>query len=249
MRAGRSISSIARLTNNELLSEAAPMQRELDSKLKRETQISKLLDSLKSFDLPQLNIQLKQLLFEISPRDYIFYYIPHVMTIIGNLIEKGIISSAQEHAMSEIFGTYLRKFYEDSLVMEKNGAQPKTVLLFIPEGEYHELGLLMAGIVCRQKGFHTIYLGPNLPVEGISLAIKGMTLVPYAILISITQIPLKFIKSPIESYIKELTHHIPKSCSIWLGGSRSFELSHSRFRNKLRIFESIEEFERKIEYL
>lgn len=249
VRAGRSISSIAKLTNNELLSEAAPMQRELDSKEKRDTQIANLLDSLKSFDVPQLNIQLRQLLFEISPRDFIFYYIPHVMTIIGDSIEKGIISFSQEHAMSQIFGTYLRKIYEDSIVIEKNSLKAKTVLLFIPEGEYHELGLLISGIVCRQKGFQTIYLGPNLPLESLSLAVNGMKVVPHAILISLTQIPLKLIKSPIESYIKEVSRHIPKSCSIWLGGSRAFELKHTRFRNKLRIFESIEEFEQKIEYL
>lgn len=248
VRAGRSISSITGLNNDQLLSEAAPMQGALDSRVKLDDQISKLLSCLKVFDLAKLNIQLRQLLFELSPRDFIFYFIPQIMTLIGNLSEKGIISVPQEHVMSEIFGTYLRKIYEDFPVIEKNGTKPRTVLLAIPEGEYHEFGLLISGIVCRQKGFHTIYLGPNLPIESLSSAVNSMKPTPFAILISVTQIPPKFIKSPIEKYIKQLIRHIPKSCSIWLGGSRSFELRDTRFRDNLKVFESIEEFEQKIEY-
>lgn len=249
VRAGRPISSIARLTDDALLSQAAPLHRSLDSKVKLDTQISNLLGSLTSYDMAQLNIQLKQLLFDVSPREFIFYYIPQVMTIVGNLLEKGIISGSQEHAMSEKFVTYLRKVYEESFVIRKTGAPAKTVLLFIPEGEFHELGLLIAGIVCRQKGYETIYLGPNLSIQSLSLAINSMKLIPHAILISVTQIPIEFIKHPIESYLRELTRHIPKSCSIWVGGSRSFELKHTPFLNNLRVFESIEEFEQKIEYL
>lgn len=249
VRAGRSISSITGLSNDELFFAAAPMQRELEAKMKRDAGITNILDCLKTFDMRALNKFLQQLLFEISPRDFIFYYVPQAMNVLNNLSEKGNISVSQEHRMSEIFGTYLRKIYEDLCVKEKIGGQPKTVLLCLLEGEHHELGLLISGIVCLQNGFNTIYLGPNLPMESLIATANSMQPMPHAILLSITQTSLGASEHHVESSLIELRRYIPKSCPIWLGGSGCFELRQTGFQKKMRIFESIEEFEQKIKFL
>ena len=43
----------------------------------------------------------------------------------------------------------------------------KKYLLFLPPDEWHEIGLLFANYIIRSKGFETIYLGQNVPIENI----------------------------------------------------------------------------------
>jgi methanogenic corrinoid protein MtbC1 len=44
----------------------------------------------------------------------------------------------------------------------------KTVLLFLPEGEHHELGLLFMYYMLKNRGIQTIYLGANVPVKDVA---------------------------------------------------------------------------------
>src|SRR4030095_8303328 len=43
----------------------------------------------------------------------------------------------------------------------------KTVLLFLPEGEYHELGLLYIYYLLKNKGVKVLYLGANVPIRDV----------------------------------------------------------------------------------
>lgn len=43
----------------------------------------------------------------------------------------------------------------------------KKFLLFLPPGEWHEIGLLFANYIIRSKGHETIYLGQNVPIEDV----------------------------------------------------------------------------------
>ncbi len=46
-----------------------------------------------------------------------------------------------------------------------------TYLLFLPENEFHEIGLLFSNYILRAKGIKTIYLGQNVPFQNIEAAI------------------------------------------------------------------------------
>lgn len=43
----------------------------------------------------------------------------------------------------------------------------KTIMLFLPEGEHHELGLLYMYYLLKSKGVNTIYLGANVPIKDV----------------------------------------------------------------------------------
>lgn len=45
-------------------------------------------------------------------------------------------------------------------------------LLFLPENEFHEIGLLVANYLIRLSGRKVIYLGSNVPFESITIAIQ-----------------------------------------------------------------------------
>jgi len=49
---------------------------------------------------------------------------------------------------------------------------PKTFLLFLPEGEHNELGLLFIYYLLRSRGAATIYLGANVPLKDVEYVLK-----------------------------------------------------------------------------
>ena len=40
-------------------------------------------------------------------------------------------------------------------------------MLFLPEGEHHELGLLFANYLIRSSGHRTLYLGQSMPISDL----------------------------------------------------------------------------------
>lgn len=49
----------------------------------------------------------------------------------------------------------------------------KTFVLFLPPGEWHEISLLLADYLVRAKGFKSIYLGQNVPLENMETVINA----------------------------------------------------------------------------
>ncbi|MBS1772991.1 MAG: MerR family transcriptional regulator [Bacteroidetes bacterium] len=78
---------------------------------------------------------------------------------------------AQEHLVSNIIYRKLMLAIEKQPIT-KNAVAPK-VLLFLPEGELHEMGLLYVFYLMRKFDKHPIYLGANTPI-GEVLAVTNV---------------------------------------------------------------------------
>ena len=83
---------------------------------------------------------------------------------IGILWLTNHINPAQEHLVSNIIRQKLITGIENIQTTIKIN---KSVLLFLPEGEYHELGLLFMNYLLRSKGVCTIYLGCSIPITDV----------------------------------------------------------------------------------
>jgi len=88
---------------------------------------------------------------------------------IGILWLTNHINPAQEHLVSNII--------RQKLIVGIEGASTslrvnKTVLLFLPEGEYHELGLLFVYYLLKSRGVNVIYLGANVPLNDVEYVVK-----------------------------------------------------------------------------
>ncbi|WEK36519.1 MAG: MerR family transcriptional regulator [Candidatus Pseudobacter hemicellulosilyticus] len=81
---------------------------------------------------------------------------------IGILWLANQINPAQEHLVSNVIRQKLIAGIE-SLIPPKSS--PAKAVLFLPEGEYHELGLLYAYYMFRRKGVQVLYLGASVPVN------------------------------------------------------------------------------------
>ncbi len=88
---------------------------------------------------------------------------------IGILWLTNHINPAQEHLVSNIIRQKLITGIDSiSTSLKVN----KTVLLFLPEGEYHEMGLLFVNYLLKSRGVATIYLGSNIPLKDVDYVVK-----------------------------------------------------------------------------
>jgi MerR family transcriptional regulator, light-induced transcriptional regulator len=88
---------------------------------------------------------------------------------IGILWQTGHINPAQEHLVTNIIRQKLIVAIETTVSHVK---LDKSFLLFLPEGEHHELGLLFMYYLIKSRGANAIYLGANVPAKDVEYVIK-----------------------------------------------------------------------------
>lgn len=88
---------------------------------------------------------------------------------IGILWMTNHVNPAQEHLVTNIIrqkiilGIETAKTYIEA---------DKIIILFLPEGEHHELGILFMYYLLKSRGIKVIYLGANVPVSDLEYVTK-----------------------------------------------------------------------------
>lgn len=88
---------------------------------------------------------------------------------IGALWQTGHIHPAQEQLVSNV----LRQKLMTAIEQHKESKSGQTILLFLPEGEHQELGLLYFNYRFKSKGIRTIYLGANVPHKDVEQILQN----------------------------------------------------------------------------
>jgi len=88
---------------------------------------------------------------------------------IGILWLTNHINPAQEHLVTNIIRQKLIVGIERANSPVKIS---KTILLFLPEAEYHEIGLLFMFYLLKTKGINVIYLGCNVPLADVAYVVQ-----------------------------------------------------------------------------
>jgi DNA-binding transcriptional MerR regulator len=88
---------------------------------------------------------------------------------IGILWQTGHINPAQEHLVSNVIRNKLIYAIETT---NSHIRIDKTFLLYLPEGEHHELGLLFMNYLLKSHGTKVVYLGANVPLGDLRQVIS-----------------------------------------------------------------------------
>jgi len=83
---------------------------------------------------------------------------------IGILWQTNHIQPTQEHLVTNIIRQKLIVGIEGVITHINSD---KSVLLFLPEGEHHELGLLYVYYLLKNRGIRVLYIGSNVPVKDL----------------------------------------------------------------------------------
>jgi MerR family transcriptional regulator, light-induced transcriptional regulator len=165
---GHKISKIASLSSKEIvdLVEAISANR-----AEYKTQINTLVLAMVNLDESRFNqvlsLHIAEEGFEAVALNIIFPFLEKV----GILWQTGEVNPAQEHFISSLIRQKLLAAI-DTIPKEKLNTQKKKAIFFLPEGEWHEIGLLFAYFVAKTRGITCIYLGQSLPfkdLEGTNL--------------------------------------------------------------------------------
>ncbi len=83
---------------------------------------------------------------------------------IGILWQTNHINPAQEHLVTNIIR---QKLIVGIDTIKTHVQTTKKALLFLPEGEHHELGLLFVNFLLKNRGLKVLYLGANVPIKDV----------------------------------------------------------------------------------
>ncbi len=103
---------------------------------------------------------------DLAVRQIIFPFLEKI----GILWQTGHIMPAQEHFVSNLIRQKLIVAI-DRLPAPVEG---KRCVLYLPEREYHEMGLLFLSYMLKAQGARTIYLGANVPMNDVQNIIENM---------------------------------------------------------------------------
>lgn len=97
----------------------------------------------------------------------VFYntFLP-LLNDIGLLWQTNTITPAHEHFISVLIKQKILLNIENIQSLNPK-PDTKTFVLFLPEKEIHDIGLLFINYQLRSKGYHTIFLGESVPMDSL----------------------------------------------------------------------------------
>ncbi len=199
--------------------------------------------AINSFKIAMLNYDMElflstyELLAEKKTFRQIFInvFIPF-LTEIGLLWQTGTINPSHEHFITNLIKQKLFINIERLQYLKPTKTE-QIFILFLPENEIHELGLLYINYEILLRGYKTIYLGTSIPIDSLP---NMQALHENTIFISyFTVMPEK---DKVVDYIKtfDKTMCAQKKHKLWMFGKQIMDISNDNNPNH-RYFQSIGE--------
>lgn len=157
---GFKISKIAKMTIEEMREEVFSLTKRT---LTHEDQIHALTICMIEMDEERFDKILSTNILKIGFEQTMLHIIYPFMAKIGILWQTGAINPAHEHFISNLVRQKLIVAIDGQMYRD-NG---RKFLLYLPEGELHEIGLLFAAYLIKTKGHKVIYLGQSTPNDDL----------------------------------------------------------------------------------
>jgi MerR family transcriptional regulator, light-induced transcriptional regulator len=181
------------------------------------------------------------LLSEKTFREVFYDVIIPLMNEIGLLWQAGTISPAQEHFITYLIKQKLLINTEKVQILEPT-RDDKVFVLYLPENEIHELGIMYVNYEILLHGYKTIYLGESVPIESLKDMNKYFDNIVY-----VSYLTVKPTKDAINDYMKEIsTEIIDANSQIWLLGRMTQFIDIKTLPESFSIFTSISDLVSKL---
>jgi len=158
---------------------------------------------------------------------------------LGLMWRKDDICPAHEHFLSNLIRQKLFSAINNVPVKENNS---KTWLLFLPEDEDHDIGLLFANYLLRLNNQKVIFLGSKVPLSSIKRVFSTVNIDHVLLFLVRTRLPKQA-----QAYIDELSN-LSTAAQIHLAGN--FQVIE-KLKNipHIKYFKTLSEFENTIQNL
>lgn len=166
---GFKISAIAKMSDSELLKE---VERFLNDYKKESDQVDHLVLCLMDLDESKFEQIMNNAIIHFGFEDTMEKIIFPFFRQMGNLWLLGIINPAQEHYISNLIRQKI--IVGIDRITTRPGIQARKILLYLPQLELHEMGLLYAHYLSKLRGHQCFYLGQSVPLEDLTTICKQL---------------------------------------------------------------------------
>jgi DNA-binding transcriptional MerR regulator len=164
-RHGIKISHIASMDESEMTDKIVIISRDVSD---YESLIENLMISMVDLNQEKFEKLLSRSIMQIGFEDSILKIVYPFLEKIGILWQTGAINPAQEHFITHLIRQKIIVGIDS--VIPASHPSPKHFLLFLPEGELHELGLLFYSYILQKRGHKVTYLGQWVPLADMASA-------------------------------------------------------------------------------
>lgn len=226
------ISKIAKMSEEEILLHSREV---VSSNSISDEAINAFKLSMFQFDQGIFNVTYKQLLEEKSFKEIFKEIFIPLLHHIGLLWQTDTLLPAHEHFISNLIA---QKIHLNTQELENiNTKNQKTYVLFLPENEIHDLGLLYLNYELILKGHHTIYLGQNLPLNNLNYFFKNKKELCF-----VTSLTVQPNEDKIEAYFNEIENILKATTHEFIAiGQKTSLLKNNNYKFNVSFFDSVKD--------
>ena len=176
---------------------------------------------------------LNQSIIKIGFEETLYYVVYPFFEKIGLLWQTGAINPAQEHFISNLIR--MKLFVAIDSLPTVTNPDAKRIILFLPEWELHEIGLLTYYYIAKKHGVKVYYLGQNVPFEdliSVAQSVKPEMLATYFVLAVSSE--------KVQHYLQELVRSFP-DLHILISGMQAIAME-AELAEDIKLIRSANEF-------
>lgn len=230
---GYKISKIAKIPETEI----PVIVREIVAKNSEKSHaINAFKLSMINFDQALFFNTYNSLLADRSFREiFIEVFLP-LLNELGLLWQTDTISPAHEHFITNLIKQKIYINTEKLQIIEPS-RKDKVFVLFLPDNEIHELGLLFLNYEINLKGYKSIYLGQTMPIENLIDLIKYYDNIHFVSYFTVSPT-----KDELEKYIKSFEEKVNMvgNSKLWILGHQVQHMTDIDLPISMQTFNSIE---------
>ena len=236
---GHTISSLARHSLQELRSLLVVKNGEVSESDRMFTslEIKKLVQHLVNFNIDQVSSGIQYLRLSLGVKEFIFKIVLPVIHEIEKLALKGIYSVTQEHIISTIVRDQLGQ-----INLANEGPNHDRFALATPEGNLHELPIMIAEIICNANRFSTNFLGASHPAECLSEAVNALKC--KTIVMGVISSAQWNYEKNIVPYLESMDKYLKNNVKVILGGGREVDFPEFKNIENVKVVKSFEDFDK-----
>lgn len=222
---GYKISRIHEMSEDDM---NALIQKINDKDFKLQVLVNELLETTLAMDIDRFERLVNEYMRKYGIEQTIEQLIFNFLEKVGIMWMTDRIFPAQEHMMSNVVYRKLALAIE-SLPPKEADASP-SVLLFLPEGEIHDIGLMYVNYLLRKYEKSPIYLGANSPIKEVKLVVEAKQ--PDYLYVHLTSVTSEF---DVNKYLQKLHNAFPNA-KILVSGSLLRSTKHIPIQNIKLLF-------------
>jgi MerR family transcriptional regulator, light-induced transcriptional regulator len=193
---GHKISKIAALSEEEICRQIELDSMDSGTSHANAGYINDLIACMMAYDEPGFEKVFSAAVLRMGLYDTMLHVVYPFLHKTGVLWSINKTVPVQEHFASCIIRRKLMAAIDGVLPPQKKS---KSFMLFLPPGEWHEIGLLFADYIIRSNGYQTIYLGQNVPFENVAEIVDTLS-VSYLLTFFVASRPANEIANLIKDY-------------------------------------------------